>query len=500
MSFKATIATIDRTDKVLSAHITLPLNERATALVQCVPDFVPTRLQEIQLYAADQTTLLFGGIITHRNLQGIESAAGTPYCELECSDFWLYADQAQTSLVYTADVTLKQVLTDLVAGELGDFGITLDAGQVDGPTLAAFAFEEDTYVSDALRQLMERAAGFVCRISATKTLKAFLLGTEAAPYTVTDLQPHCHSISWTDGREMPANRVVLVCGPSSGAFLYRGFQTSDGVATSWKFDVQGDMSPWTIIVGGEFVDITDGIGSGGRYEWDRETFTLHAGTDGVPPNGTIFNVTYWVNYPFEIIRATGGTPVITRRVLAPDIVAGSYNDPPHNTSHVFAAMEAADNYLDLFDQSPRELTLFSYEHGWLPGQIITLDVPTRSFVGSAYITVVEIDLNIDQVWTFTVSATESDLYPGSYLDEWRELLAGGGGGGSPITVSPPVAGNPGGPFRAVQYNNNGIFGGSDHFKFFEEGASLAVGQGSTITAANPRSCFAIGDDCHVEDP
>lgn len=425
MAWKTTINAVDKTTSILTARpptITKTLNGRAMSRFSCEPGYIPDRFQEVVHYAQDGTTPIYGGLVFTRDVGGMAFGVESLETAVTTTDFSTYMDWAVTSAVYASPVTLKTVLTDLVAAT-GN-GLTLDAGQVDGPTLAAFSFAPNTFVSDAMRQVLSRCAGFVARVSPTKVLKAFVLGTDAAPQTITDGDLNCQDVRWRDSAEPAANRVILRCGPSSGAFLYTGFRTQAGAASSWQFDVRGYTSPWTILVAGLFVDVTP-VGGGGRYEWDEATYTLHVGTDGVPANGTIFEVSYYVYYPFEVEAATGASPVVTHRATAEHII-----DVP-------AALEALAVELDRVDQSPRELTVTSLEHGWEPGQALTMALASRLTVTS-YITQVTIQLNTDTHWVYRFNATESTGYPGSAIDAWRGLLSGGSSGGSAISVVSPA--------------------------------------------------------------
>jgi hypothetical protein len=452
MAWKLTIATVDVTNQIEAsrgATINLgPLNAMGRARFSCRPGLLPDRLAEVVMYAQDGTTPLFGGLIQSRSMAGVIPGVNPAITDVDCADWGIYADWVLTSLSYDADVTLKAVLTDLVDDHLSAYGITLHVGQVDGPTLAAFTWD-GVKVSDALRELSTRT-GYVFRFYADKSLRMFVPGTDSAPFAITTAAPRCRDLTWRDSTRMPANAVILLCGPSSGAFLYVGQRTKATGETSWTFDVRGSTSPWTILVGASYVDVTP-VGGGGRYEWDEATFTLFLGTDPAPADGTVFEVSYWVDYPFEVTDATGATPVIYQRASAPSILSV----PP--------ALEAAGGLLAQLDQSPREFEAVSLEHGWEPGQALTIAVAARDLDGSHIIDDVTISLLSDGFWVYRFSGQETTTYQGSYLDAARQLFGGGGssglsvsggGGGGSVTVlgSPaPLGGTDLGSFAAAAY-------------------------------------------------
>lgn len=91
MAWKATIAGVDRTDKIemkYKVRIRQPHNERATATFTCVPGFDPPMRSEVILYHQDGVTPLFGGIIFNRRAIGLHSLT---YIEVQCVDWWVYA-------------------------------------------------------------------------------------------------------------------------------------------------------------------------------------------------------------------------------------------------------------------------------------------------------------------------------------------------------------------------------------------------------------------------
>lgn len=438
MAWKLTIATVDVTTQIAineGVGVQLgPMNSRSTARFTCVPGLVPTRMAEVVIYALDGVTPVFGGVILSRRQKGtFDDSSTQALTDVECGDFSTYTEYVYTTVTYASPVTLKTVLQALVTNHLAAYGISLDAAQVTGPTLTAFAWA-GVRVADALRELTDRT-GYVLEVSPLKVLKMSTPGSTSAPFTLTDGAPHCNTVTWQDPATPPANQITAVCGPSSGSFLYTAQKTSNGVQTYWEFDVFASVAPGTVKIGSTYVDVV-AAGSGGRFEWDNALRRLWVGTDPVPANGVIIELQYTVDYPFEVTVNTGGSPVIEIRSTVPTALA------------VAPAKEAALGILGQLAQSSRTLVFTSADSGWKPGQALTVALTGR-ITASCVITGVRIDLESGEQgiyrWLHTVDALESTTYAGDYLDRWRQFFNGGLGsagsgvstGGGVSTSAPP---------------------------------------------------------------
>lgn len=439
MSWKGLIATVDKTDNIVGEmDIDLALNGRSTASFQCKPGYIPDRFQDVQLYANDLVTVLFGGLVNVRAIVEPEQGSGQVFTDVECADYFIYGDWTYTSRVYTAPVAMGTVLANL-ATDMGN-GVTIHASQVAGPTLDPFSsWADGVRINDAIRDLMGRCPGYVAKMSTSKVLRAELLGTASAPYAMTDAEPRNIKFLWRDPDTAPITKVTLICGPS-GTILTRQAFISNGVATSWVTDLPASDPPPTL------VEINDGvtpqllpIGTGAHYEWNRATHTLSLGTAPMPAAGTRIVIGpnpaygdtytqdgYAAQYPFQVTATTGATPVVEERRFYPSIL------------DLGAGQERADSLLSMLSQVSKELEIVSRDHGWAPGQNLTVAL-TRRLTGTCKILPVRISLNEDGIWEYHISATTNTEYPGDYLDEWREMLgeqssaAVGGGGSTSIT-------------------------------------------------------------------
>lgn len=451
MAIKATIGGVDKTTSIASERgVTIEklLNERATSSFTCKPGYLPARFAEVVWYDVNGTTPIFGGVILKRTIDPFKKSGGSePYfTKVDCGDYFTYFDWAYVSLSYAVDVTLEDVLDDLVAALPATYGITVDAGQVTGPTLAAFTWDRKR-ASDAVRELSDRT-GYVAQVSPLKALKMFVPGTDAAPFALTDAAPHCLTFGWADSDRIPANHVTVIAGPSGTALATQRW-VSDGIATSWTTDIAAaEPAPPLVQINDGVTPFLATVGAGGMFEWDTPTHTLSVGTYGIPAAGVTIVLGpslaagdpfetngFTAIYPFAVTATTGATPVIQFQQAYPDVVEFAQ------------AQEIAAGLLAQLDQQPREADIDSLNVGWAPGQALTVALTAR-MTASFVLTGLTITLQVQQpapVWVYSFPATESDTYQGSYLDQWRALtggssgiatVSGSGGGSTTLTVLP----------------------------------------------------------------
>jgi hypothetical protein len=127
MPNKVMVAGVNKTAYVhrpSNVTINRNLNERHMASLTFIPGFVPNRLDAIEIYAEDDITLLFGGLIINRNLHGVFTESWESMVSVECADYSTYLDWYYIDLSFTADTTLDVVLTAIVAALPAGYGIT----------------------------------------------------------------------------------------------------------------------------------------------------------------------------------------------------------------------------------------------------------------------------------------------------------------------------------------------------------------------------------------
>ncbi|HXG70387.1 MAG TPA: hypothetical protein VNJ04_07220 [Gemmatimonadaceae bacterium] len=428
-------------DQSRGVTIRLESNERSSMRfsTRWASNYIPARFAEVVAYAQDGVTPLFGGVVLTRNVEAVGTSSR--YAEVTCSNFWVYLDWSTVTVSYTTDKTVAAVLGDIVAQLPASLGITLDATQAAGPTLTAPFSWEDMKASEAVREITRRT-GWTGQLSPLKALKMSAPGGTSAPYLLTDGGPNCRMASWRDSARTPANRVVIHCGPSGTAATTTQQWIANGVATSWVTDIPAaDPAPSLLTVDNGVTRYQATIGTGAQFTWDRDTHKIAVGTAPVPAAGTILTLGPTVafpgasgftgQYPFTIIAASGATPVITEVRSYPEI------------TEYARGVETAAGVLAELDQQPRELSVMSLEHGWRPGQALTVNLSILALIATFTVGPVDIALTTDEWWKYQFTALESTIHQGSALDFWRErfggssgvaVITGSGGSSSPSTV------------------------------------------------------------------
>ena len=407
---------IDRTAYVRlvdGVRITTSLNERGQASITFLPGFVPERLDEIAVYAEDGVTQLFGGFVMQRRVEGMHPQGLTSVTVCECVDYSVMLDWAYISLTYIAATTLQQVLNDIITVLPVDYGLTLDSTDYSGTTLAPFTWT-NLRASDALRELSSRT-GRTWGVTTSRVVSMPSLPIADAPEDYADGLTMPFELTWNDPEEVPANTVLLSCGPT-GQAVYNQRWTATGIATSWVADIAafGPGGYWLVNFSPSWPGIGDNgtVGVGAMLSWEWTTRTLTSNI-GAPAAGTILTFPYTAQFPFTVEATTGETPEV--QVLARDETITEYA----------RGVEVAAGLLDQLSGQPRELTFRSRTHGWRPGQSLTIALAGRAFNAAAIVKAVQITHGDDITWWYVVTATESTVYTGSYLDQWRALVSGG---------------------------------------------------------------------------
>jgi hypothetical protein len=501
MAWKLTIGGVDKTSLVSQTQrvqVELLQNDRSQATFYTLPDYLPDRFAEVVIYAQDGTTPIFGGLIMNRAVTPLHFGADPYLTKVECADFFTYLDWTYVSLSYDAPVTMKQVLTDLVAELPASYSITVDGAQVDGPTVDPFSWVT-VKASDAIRELSTRTA-YVAKMSPLKALRLLVPGTDLAAVSIEDGDTNCQEFTWTDPDAVPYNTVRIRIG-TAGVTVTQVFTVAGGGQTFVSdFPAINDL----ILQGYISVDTGAGIvnatvsrtGEGGMFEWDMATHTLtEVSYPGGLTNGWTVALPYQPNFPYEITATTGATPEI--EYLAQDF--------PDVTS-LSQGQEIADGLLASLSQTAREATIVSLVHGWDVGQSVTVDLAERDVAADFSITEVRIELISDQFWRYELKAQETTTYQGNYLDRWDDLLGGSGSGGA-LTLTPGTFGGGIAPYVLSGTGHpQGVVAAAVGYRYLDTNTGYwyaKTGGGSTaygwyllplISAAGPTPYYLVGGD------
>jgi len=414
-----TVDGVDQTARVTACSIQWTLNERTRATV-VFNDYLPDRLAHVLIYARDGATKLFGGLILSRHVQGYTQAGPDLKVTCECGDYFAYADWVTVSAAYP-ETTLKTRLAALVTSYLSAYGITLDGAQVDGPTVAPVTWNQKR-VSDALRELSNQT-GYFITMSPEKVLTLAPPGDEAAPWEWTDTLPaHVQDADWRDVETVPANKVVLTCGPNGLATIADEHHWGDGSTRIFPLN-----SPYVAIVGA----LRTGSDSGGldpggfpvgTYGVDDMPWTYDGALNAMRQRvdqpilaaNQFIMLWYSAQFPFTVSATTGETPVIEYHVARPDLLS------------IPSAQQIADELLAQMSGDPTTLHGRFDEDGYQVGQLLTVSLSgMRAIAGTFTIRTITLTLELIDYWRYTLDATEGAIAAPSHLVGWRRIIGEG---------------------------------------------------------------------------
>jgi hypothetical protein len=409
---------VDQTARVTACSIVWTINERTRATV-VFNDYLPDRLAEIVSTEKNGITPLFGGVILSRHVEGYTQAAPDLKVTCECGDYFSYADWVSVSASYAA-APLKTVLIDLVAS-LSAYGITLDAAQAEGPTLAPVTWTQKK-VSAALRELSAQT-GYFLRMRPDKVLSMAPPGGEAAPDEWTDTLPaHVQEVDWRDLETVPANKVVLTCGPNGLATIADEHHWGDGGTRIFPLN-----SPYVAIVGALRTGSDPGgldpggfpVGTYGvddlAWTYDGSLNAMRQRTDQpILAADEYIMLWYSAQFPFTVSADTGATPVIEYHDARPELLS------------IPTAQQIAEEMLVNMSGDPTTLHGRFDEDGYQVGQLLTVSLSgMRAIAGTFTIQSVTLNLVLDDYWRYELEAKAGALTAPSHLAGWRQIIGEG---------------------------------------------------------------------------
>lgn len=425
MALSIKIGGVEKVDEFDSVEMEFSLNERARAVLVAGDGYVPPRLASVVAYAKDGTTPMFGGFVLSRGIDALADGIAADRCSAECVDGGAYADVVPVSLSYDEPVDAGDVIAD-IAEALEDYGIT------HTPVSTGVMLEPFSWVAkiaaEGLREVCEKA-NLGWRVKPDLELVTFVPGAVSAPFSITDADLKCSAIRIRDGARPPANRVLLICGPT-GPLTTTQRWTANGSDTEWEVDIPAVPGGWQqgyVLEDGAIHRTVSGPGGGGYYEWDdvdgRGKISVGAGS--TPSNGTVLEFIYTGQYPFRVTATSGADPAIWYVEARPDV------------TDFAAGQQLAAAVLDQAAADVRELEIETDEDGLEPGQALTVNTALRGgIVGTFLIQSVDVTWAVgDQHWLYRVTAYESASFQRSPNDLWRQKTGGVGGGAGVVTVA-----------------------------------------------------------------
>lgn len=508
MAVTVTIGGVAKDIKARTLHISRTANGRATAKFAVESTDGSYRpAHDAVVVISDGGSPIFGGLVENPTERGSVEGKGVPaiITTVSCVDYHAYTERRFVNETLAAG-TLKSQLQTIVTTYLATYGISLDAGQVNGPTFPAIPFAY-TRADEALNRLMAVTADFgapyVWRINASKVLKAFQPSSEAAPFNLTGdpiLQVR-GDITIDLSRQHYANKIILLVPTQSQVEREETF-TGDGSTTVFTPQFTPTKTYGYLTNNGVYETLqyaSDPPSATWTFDPDANTVTRTT----APANGATIIFKFDGTYDGTAIASDAAEIAahgIWERVVTVESV-------PSDTT----AQALADGYLAKALYATKTVKYHTRESGLAPGQSQTINVSRRNVNATAVITDIETrelgdGEGLIHAVTAVIDSAQTNLDRG-WRDTYRVWAGdklGAGSASSPITVGSgsPVSVGPGGPNRAVQFNDSGVFGGDDAFIYYKTENSVVCsgGGGSSITATTFESSQVFGYDCHIADP
>jgi hypothetical protein len=269
--------TIDGTPQLLKSGTLRMLetaNRRCTASFRIDSQdrsYRPTEGDEVTI--EEDSVLIFAGLVDRPSERGFAGPRRPGISTtVNVVDFTVYAERRFVNLTLAAG-TLKSQLTTLVSTYLATYGVTLDAGQVDGPSMPELVYDYkrlDAVLNEMMTLTADAGQPFVWEIGYTKVFSAYQPSTDAAPFDLVgnDLPEVVGDIEVETSRsEQYANRIILKVPPKSFTNYVQTF-TGDGSTTSFPLDIT--LTAMRYIVTNDGVDellTFQGIGFDLAVQW-----------------------------------------------------------------------------------------------------------------------------------------------------------------------------------------------------------------------------------------
>ncbi len=372
-------------------------------------------------------TRIFAGLVDNPGEAGFggSGASAAIVQRIGAADFNVYPSR----ITVGADVdrpaeTLKARLT-WIQGLLAAQGVTLDAGQVNGPPLAAASYAADQYLVDVLNETLTLASGtgatsWVWNIDYNKVLSAKEAGTDAAPFNVSDGDGNVlGDIAVEQPRPSTyANFIILLAG---SGLRYIEFERHDGNGVTRRFLLDAAV---VSLVGALRIDGGAGGYPVGIYGVDDMPWTFDASTNEIVQRvdqavialGHYIEMSYNGQLPIRV-ESDGGAPAAARQVktYATDYLPKA------------AAQALADSYLTRDMASPKTVR-YSADYaktGLHPGQTQTIASTKRNLAGSHLLTEVRISGVGPTLARRDVTAVSTQRLPITLREKYRQAFGGG---------------------------------------------------------------------------
>lgn len=430
MGFTVSIGGSARAVEQAANHLQQAVSARqtfSTRVLSSDGSYVPAEGDEVQVTEDGEGSAIMGGFVetpVERGALGIGNQAVTT--DLNVVGYEVCFDRTLISLIIPAGSTLKEAMQlILAASEVDDdYGIAIDAGQVDGPTLSAELPFDWVYAADAVNQLQE-LTGYLSTISPSKVWTMALPGASAAPFNISDGDGNVEGDLVIERGLDPSkygNRVVLRCGTGTALDNWTQDFTQVGSELEYVSDRMAsqnpeDTFPNVVVVDGAIVAPAgwgpDQLPAGNWY-WDYVNHTLVNGTGVALSAGQVVTITHAIS-PIVISENTTEQASHQRRDL--------FRPYPAATTYAVGKAEA-DAQLAAAIAGAIRASYYTYQTGLRPGQSQTINSTIRHVNSAFTITEIEAIEQIDGRVRRKVTAVGATA---GILSSWRDAPRSWGG-------------------------------------------------------------------------
>lgn len=460
---------------------------------------------DAEVLIVEDSVRIYGGVVSKvRELGVVQGYRPGIITEIDTVDFNTYVDRRTISMAIPGGslLSILQVLEPVFT----PFGVTLDAGQVTGPTLPDLAYTIRTgrEVLDDIAKLTAAAGEpFTWAIDAFKHLRMFQPSTVAAPFDLTGypIREVIGDIVVEAARDSSyANRITVYIPP---ILETNRIETFIANGTADAFVLQYTLVGWFprgvigVDAGNETVSP---VGQGGQWEFDTTTNTLTR-VIGPPTAGAVITAQFDGTYTVLVDASDAGEIA----AVGPWEKVYTLDALPTGTT----AQDLADAYLAKAVHVTQTVRYTTRHAGLRPGMSQAVVVPLRNINATAVVTDVVIRddgtplLRREVIAVIDASQTNLDRGWRTVYTRWLTDTFGVSGNRSSAVVAgpgtPPTgASGAAPPVLSVQFNRAGALGGDASFTYEETTHSVVCGLNSSITAADPESCQVFGEDNHIE--
>jgi hypothetical protein len=347
-----------------------------------------------------------------------EASPGSDLLFMNCTgiEYSAICDRRLVARAYT-NQTLKAIVTDIVAQDMGDEGLDTSAVE-DGPVIKKAVFNWES-VTQAFNELAE-LTGMSWWIDQNKVLHFCERSSILGP-PLNNLAIRNGSLRVKKDRQNYRNHQVLRAGagltdPRTETFVGDGKRQTFNVAYK-----MGTEPVVTVNGAAKTVGIRQ-VETGKDWYWNKNVTELSQDTAGTPLTaGDTLAVTYRGLFPI-IISSQRGPEVAGRKAIEGGSGRYSRVEERSNIETIDAAIAATQAILDRYGTINTSIACYTDVPGFAPGQLSSVDFPQHGLTGDYLIESIHAEwpAESDSI-RYSINAISGDTF-GGWQQYFRRLL------------------------------------------------------------------------------